>query len=190
MYLKIIIYTVLIKFYVNADCGCATNRNNQNKECTKVDESNILHKYTEEANLVQVEDDLDSNENFDLEDMVLISGSEFEMGTNNPVFPSDHEGPAKNISIKSFYLDKYEISNEKFGKFVIKTGYKSEAEVFGDSFIFEMLVNDKNKEKYKDFRVVSAPWWIKMDKVNWKHPEGPDSTLDGKIVPYFVDNKY
>lgn len=186
MYLKIIIiYTVLIKCYINADCGCTTNRNNQNKECTKDAKSKTLHKYTEEANIVQVEDDLDPSEHFNLEDMVLISGSKFEMGTNKPVFPSDHEGPARNISMISFYLDKYEVSNEKFSKFISETGYKSEAEIFGDSFIFEMLVKDKDKEKYKDFRVVSAPWWIKMDKVDWKHPEGPGSTLYGKVVFFF-----
>ncbi|GLV38750.1 uncharacterized protein CBL_05749 [Carabus blaptoides fortunei] len=77
--------------------------------------------------------------------------------------------------------DKYEVSNQKFTEFIIKTGYKTEAEIFGDSFVFEKLVSDEEKEKYKDFRAVSAPWWIKMEGVNWMKPEGPNSDIKSRM---------
>ena len=36
-------------------------------------------------------------------------------------------------------------------------------------------------DNYKDSRAVQAPWWVKANNVNWKHPERPKSTLDGKL---------
>ncbi|XP_018570307.1 sulfatase-modifying factor 1 isoform X2 [Anoplophora glabripennis] len=113
--------------------------------------------------------------------MVLIEKATFEMGTNKPVFESDHEGPLRNVTLNSFYLDKYEVSNQHFSDFVKKTGYKTEAEIFGDSFIFEMSLPEEDRNKYQDVRAVQAPWWIKMSGVSWKHPEGPDSTIQEKM---------
>ncbi|GJQ70443.1 hypothetical protein Trydic_g22862 [Trypoxylus dichotomus] len=113
--------------------------------------------------------------------MVLIPRATFEMGTNNPVFEADFEGPIKNVTVESFYLDKYEVSNKDFNTFVEETNYITEAEIFGDSFIFESLVPEMKREEYKDFRAVQAPWWIKMQEVAWRTPEGPGSDLTGRL---------
>nr|CAH7712742.1 unnamed protein product [Callosobruchus chinensis] len=110
--------------------------------------------------------------------MVLIQGTTFEMGTNNPVFVDDFESPVRNVTINSFYLDKYEVSNQNFYDFVKETGFKTEAEVFGDSFIFEMALPEKARDKYEDVRAVQAPWWVKLSGVSWKHPIGPESTVE------------
>jgi len=63
---------------------------------------------------------------FELNPMIYIPGGAFVMGTNTPVFVADQEGPAKNKSIKSFYLDTQEVSNEEFEIFVNTTGYITE----------------------------------------------------------------
>jgi sulfatase modifying factor 1 len=156
-----------------SDCGCQLNRNS---ECSNEESHN---KYTKIHN--DIDNNIETAASFDSSDMVLIDSATFEMGTNKPVFESDHEGPVRNVSVNSFYLDMYEVSNEKFNEFIQKTGYITEAEQFGDSFIFEMLVPESEREKYKDFRAVQAPWWIKMKGVTWNHPEGKDSTIDERM---------
>lgn len=170
MYLIILLYLPFLLKHSMADCGCQLNRNGQ---CHSEEPHNLYSKKSNE----KINGDIDK---FDTADMVLIQGSTFEMGTDKPVFVKDHEGPIRNATVKSFYLDVYEVSNAKFKKFVEKTGYLTEAEHFGDSFIFEMLVPEKERDKYKDFRAVQAPWWIKMKGASWKKPEGELSTIEGR----------
>lgn len=113
------------------------------------------------------------------EDMSLIPGGKYLIGTDEPHFKEDHEAPERLVTIKDFYLDKYEVSNEKFAEFVKATKYVTEAEKFGDSFIFKSLLNAKEQEKLKDYRVASAPWWFKVEGVSWQHPNGPKTNLKG-----------
>lgn len=187
MYLKSIqIFFVLTTFisYCKSDCGCNLNRkkteDTPEQQCPFAKNYDPTKKYTQEYN--EIRDNNKYNPPFDVKDMVLIEGATFEMGTNKPVFESDHEGPPKNITVDSFYLDKYEISNQNFYDFIKETGYKTEAEIFGDSFLFEMALPETERDKYQDIRAVQAPWWIKMKKVIWKHPEGELSTIEGKTV--------
>ena len=64
-----------------------------------------------------------------------------------------------------------------FAAFVDATGHVTEAERFGWSFVFAGFLPD-------DFpptrAVASAPWWRQVDGADWRHPEGPQSDLDGR----------
>lgn len=168
MYLCLLVLLPSFTITIRADCGCALNRNNE--QCNIPEEAS--HKYTKEANT-------DNKSAFNTENMIYIKGNTFEMGTNEPHFTMDFESPVKNVTINSFYMDKYEVSNQNFMEFIKETGYKTEAEEFGDSFIFEKQVPEEELINYKDFRAVQAPWWIKMKGVSWKHPEGPYSDIKG-----------
>lgn len=168
MYLTPTLLALSFVFAVGAsDCGCQLNRD----QC----DEKPSHKYSEEAN--------EPHDNkagaFDTSNMVFIKGDTFEMGTSEPHFPTDLEGPLRNVTVDPFYLDKYEVSNQNFLQFVRATGYKTEAEEFGDSFIFEMQMPEEEREKHEDFRAVQAPWWIKMKGVAWASPEGPGSSIEG-----------
>ena len=55
-------------------------------------------------------------------EMVLIPGGKFMMGRNDG--PPD-EGPAHEVEIKPFFLDKWEVSNQEYKKFVDATGRKA-----------------------------------------------------------------
>ena len=112
--------------------------------------------------------------------MVYLKGGKFEMGTDKPIFVADGEGPKRSVLIKPFYLDKYEVSNAEFSKFVSDTGYKTEVEGFGDSFVFENLLSDAVKDTVTQ-AVARAPWWLPVKGANWMHPEGPDSSISGII---------
>ncbi|XP_055626012.1 formylglycine-generating enzyme [Toxorhynchites rutilus septentrionalis] len=119
--------------------------------------------------------------------MSLIPGGTYLVGTNEPMFPADREGPEKEVTIANFYLDQYEVSNRRFQKFVDKTKYVTEAERFGDSFVFQQFLSAEKREKYTDFRVASAPWWYKIEGASWRHPEGDttkgiDDRFDHPVV--------
>lgn len=170
---------------VNTDCGCQLNRNAQ---CNKDDINNDGSiKYLKKSNEYLFDNNKINNAEksktvSSKANMVLIPKGTFLMGTNHPVFEADHEGPARNVSLELFYLDKYEVSNEDFNSFVEQTNYITEAEKFGDSFIFELLVPERKREEYKDYRAVQAPWWIKMQGVTWRTPEGIGSDLSGNTI--------
>lgn len=113
--------------------------------------------------------------------MTLIPGGHMTIGTKRAIFPEDNESPPRQMQIKDFLLDIYETSNANFRDFVLATGRKTDAEKFGDSFVFKGLISEEMQQKYVDFRVASAVWWYKIDKVDWMHPEGPDSNLNGTV---------
>ena len=93
-------------------------------------------------------------------------------------YPADGEGPVREISLDSFWIDAVAVSNEAFASFIEATGYATEAERFGWSFVFAGLLPD-------DFpptqAVVEAPWWRKVEGADWQHPEGPQSSLDDRL---------
>lgn len=181
MYLFFYILFLFVRLvHVANDCGCNLNRNAQ---CLKERTENIysakLNKNGNEDNKEKVSNEYVQKHAFNEDNMVLINGGTFQMGTNEPVFEGDFEGPVRNVTVSSFYLDKFEVSNRDFSVFVEKTGYITEAEKFGDSFVFELLLSESQRSKYEDVRAVHAPWWIKMKGALWKHPEGKASSVEG-----------
>ena len=110
----------------------------------------------------------------------MIPPGKFWIGTNEIVFSEDREGPEREVEVKKFYLDKFAVSNRDFQEFVTATGHTTEAETFGDSFVFKTLLSDELQEKFFDFRVAAAPWWFKVNGSDWKHPEGPSSTIEDR----------
>ena len=53
--------------------------------------------------------------------MVLISGGAFTMGTDLPIFTNDGEAPARRVALSSYYMDVHEVSNAEFARFVAET---------------------------------------------------------------------
>uniref|UniRef100_A0A8D2Q0M1 Formylglycine-generating enzyme n=2 Tax=Zosterops lateralis melanops TaxID=1220523 RepID=A0A8D2Q0M1_ZOSLA len=112
--------------------------------------------------------------------MVAIPGGVFTMGTQEPEIQQDGEGPARRVHINSFYMDQYEVSNQDFERFVSSTGYITEAEKFGDSFVFEGMLSEAVKADIHQ-AVAAAPWWLPVKGASWKHPEGPDSSISSRM---------
>lgn len=115
-----------------------------------------------------------------LKNMIKIKTGIFAIGTNNPIFIADGEGPKQQIYLNSFYIDKTEVSNRDFAKFVNVTKYKTEAERFGDSFVFGSLLKQKSQENVT-LVVAQVPWWLQVKNANWLHPEGPESDIKSMI---------
>ncbi|KAI8429043.1 hypothetical protein MSG28_007613 [Choristoneura fumiferana] len=112
-------------------------------------------------------------------DMVTVPAGDYQLGTDDIMIETDSEGPLRTVKLETFLIDRFEVSNRDFMKFVSSTNYKTEAETFGDSFVFTLFLNATYREELKDFRVVQAPWWYKVDGANWRHPYGRDSNISG-----------
>ena len=86
------------------------------------------------------------------------------------------------MTVSTFEPQKYEVSNAQFAKFVGETKVVTEAEKFGDSFVFEAKLKREVSEKITQ-AVAAAPWWLPVKNSTWKFPEGPsggDVTVDGR----------
>lgn len=159
----------------DSDCGCNVNREYQEHEGKDSLFGSLMDKEQCQSKL----NCFDNNEEDITNEMILIPGGFYQVGTDDIVIESDKEGPKNLVELKSFYLDKYEVSNKDFDAFTKSTDYKTEAETFGDSFVFTLFLNNTFKEKLKDFRVAQAPWWYKVSSASWYHPFGPDSDNSG-----------
>lgn len=92
----------------------------------------------------------------------------------------DGESPTKEVNIKSFKMDKYPVTNADFREFVRDQKYKTEAEKFGWSFVFQDFVSDELKSKVTQ-RIQSAPWWLPVERVFWRQPAGPGSGIRERL---------
>lgn len=114
--------------------------------------------------------------------MVKIVAGTFAIGTNDPVFIADGEGPKRQIFLDNFYIDEMEVSNGDFARFVDVTNYRTEAERFGDSFVFRGVLEEKNGRNVT--LVAQAPWWVQIKNANWRCPEGPSSDIKSTFILY------
>ncbi|XP_060622290.2 formylglycine-generating enzyme [Anolis sagrei] len=150
-------------------CGCSTSRGNG------APREAAARKYSREVNLPQQPNNGPKGKD-EGRQMASIPAGVFTMGTDEPAIQQDGEWPARKIHISHFFMDRYEVSNREFEKFVNATGYLTEAERFGDSFVFEGMLSEQVKSKIHQ-AVAAAPWWLPVKGADWKHPEGPDSNI-------------
>jgi formylglycine-generating enzyme len=110
--------------------------------------------------------------------LVHLPGGSFLMGGDDPDgFPADGEGPIRRVTLSPFRIDRCATSNRKFAEFVDATGYRTDAERYGWSFVFAGELPDA----FPDTRgVVEAPWWRQVFGAHWRHPAGPASDLVGR----------
>ncbi|MBV6713895.1 formylglycine-generating enzyme family protein [Paenibacillus chitinolyticus] len=115
------------------------------------------------------------------EQMILLPGGKFLMGTNDQEgFPADGEGPVREITLKPFYIDPCTVTNREFQQFADETGYRTEAEIFGWSFVFHLFVSEATAMTVQN-RVQQAPWWWAVEGADWRHPDGPDSGIEDRL---------
>lgn len=126
------------------------------------------------------------------EGMVYVPGGEFSMGGVNPMGMNDggHEAmndarPVHRVYVDPFYMDATEVTNAQFAEFVKATGYVTVAEKKPTKEEFP----DAPEENLVAGSVVFSPpqqkvkldnyyqWWAYIHGANWKHPTGPNSSI-------------
>jgi sulfatase modifying factor 1 len=93
--------------------------------------------------------------------MVRIPGGSFVMGTDDGM---PYEGPAHRVRVSDFSMDRHEVTNDEFARFVKATRHVTESEKQGWSGVFD----PKKKE------------WVPTTGADWRHPEGPASSIRGR----------
>ena len=127
--------------------------------------------------------------------MAWIPGGEFSMGSqdapemnNVAMHATTDSRPIHRVYVDSFWMDKTDVSNEEFAKFVKATGYVTVAERKPRAEDFpgappENLVAGSVVFSPPDHAVPlndHFQWWSYVHGANWRHPLGPDSDIKGK----------
>ena len=98
------------------------------------------------------------------------------------------EAPAHEVTVEGFWMDRHTVTNEEFRKFVEATKHVTSAERAPKAEDYpgakpELLVPASvvfNKPRQRVDLRDCYNWWIYVPGANWRHPEGPASSLKGK----------
>ena len=113
------------------------------------------------------------------DDMVKLDATRFLMGTETDEgFPADGEGPIREVTLDACWIDQHPVTNAKFREFVNAASYQTEAERFGWSFVFHNQLPPERYSELVDDTVAGHEWWCKVQRADWAHPGGPDSSVD------------
>jgi formylglycine-generating enzyme required for sulfatase activity len=118
--------------------------------------------------------------------MIWVPGGEFWMGSSEPSFGDSR--PWHETYVDGFWMDKTEVTNAEFARFVKATGYITVAERKPRAEDFptappENLVAGSVVFTPPDHPVAlndHFQWWSYVKGANWRHPEGPLSSIKGK----------
>ena len=107
--------------------------------------------------------------------LVTVPAGCFRIGDESEwSYPGDGEAPVHEAELAEFRIDRHAVTNEQFGEFIGATGWQTDAERFGWSFVFGGLLPDE----FPPTRgVQGAPWWRQVMGADWRHPEGPQSDV-------------
>lgn len=127
--------------------------------------------------------------------MVYIPGGAFSMGADNEQASMD-EYPKHHVSVDPFWMDEHEVTNAQFMAFVTATGYITTAELKPDWEALKKQLPPNTPKPDENLLVPASlvftppqgnvelddytQWWEWVPGANWKHPEGPGSTIAGK----------
>ena len=119
------------------------------------------------------------------ENMVWIPGGLFMMGSDSH-YPE--ESPAHEAEVDGFWMDRFCVTNAEFARFVAETSHVTSAErpPNPDDYpgaLPEMLTAASVVFRKPQHRVDIRNhynWWTYIAGANWRHPEGPDSTVEGR----------
>ncbi len=89
---------------------------------------------------------------------VYVPAGSFQMGSEDG---NNDERPIHDVTIDAFWLDRTEVSNDRFAAFVAAEGYETAAERQGWGYLFD------------------GGNWDVVNGADWQHPQGPGSDIDG-----------
>jgi formylglycine-generating enzyme required for sulfatase activity len=118
------------------------------------------------------------------EGMVWIPGGTFLMGSDRH-YPE--EAPAHRVSVDGFWMDAHAVTNREFSKFVEATGHVTLAEKPANAADYPNAKPELLVPSSVTFRKAARPvdlrnrynWWVYTQGADWRHPQGPGSSLHG-----------
>lgn len=105
-----------------------------------------------------------------LRDSVPVPGGLGFIGTNSPIFSGDGEAPLRQKKLSDFHCERGTVTNQAFARFIKATGYVTDAERIGWSFVFIHLVPPELTDTQA---VAGLTWWRRVVGACWHSPSGP-----------------
>ena len=102
----------------------------------------------------------------------MIPGGAAYVGTGRPVIPVDSESPLRRKRVRPFRMDAQAVTNARFHAFATETGYQTDAERLGNSFVFERFLPPDTPPSRA---VAAATWWRVIEGADWRRTTGPGS---------------
>jgi sulfatase modifying factor 1 len=93
--------------------------------------------------------------------MVRLPGGRFDPGSHRGYAD---ERPAGAVSLRPFWIDRTEVTNAQFERFVLATGYRTQAEREGGSVVFRAPAPGR--------MTPDNSWWVHQAGAQWRRPEG------------------
>ena len=117
--------------------------------------------------------------------MIQLPGGVFSMGARPE---RAEEGPPHPVRVEGFWIDRTDVTNADFARFVAATGYRTVAERPLDPSRFPGLSPDQRRPAALVFVGATgnvnlsdpSQWWRVVPGADWRHPYGPGSTIDGR----------
>lgn len=97
-------------------------------------------------------------------EMVYFKGGTFMMGS---LKGESQEQPLHQVQVRSFKIDKHPVTVNEFRQFIEQTGYRTDADKFGDSGVFDF----------------NASEWMLIPGANWQYPLGKNSPASRDDYP-------
>lgn len=119
-----------------------------------------------------------------LDDMIALPGGGFVMGSER-FYPD--EAPTRSATVAPFRIDRTPVTNAQYATFVGATGYRTVAEIPPEPADYPGLDPADAVAGSLVFTRTSVPvplddasqWWRFVAGADWRHPLGPDSSIQG-----------
>ncbi len=116
--------------------------------------------------------------------MIAIAGGRFRMGADDQ-YPE--EAPAHWVEVDDFWIDAHPVTNVQFAAFIEATGHVTVAEIPPRAEDYPGALPEMLYAGSLVFKPTSGPvdtrdwsqWWEFRKGADWRHPFGPDSSIDG-----------
>lgn len=102
--------------------------------------------------------------------MVHLPAGRFVFGSTRG-YPDERPAEAE-TAVAAFWIDRTEVTNAQFARFVAATGYRTDAERQGGAAVFHV-------PGAEELQARPNAWWGWVPGADWQHPKGPGSSREG-----------
>lgn len=102
--------------------------------------------------------------------MVWVPPGTIDMGSD--IYP---EETCRTVTVEGFWIDRTEVTNAEFATFVRATNYVTVAERKGTTGAAVFVMPSGNADLS-----TAASWWRYVEGASWRHPGGPDTSIEGR----------
>ena len=118
--------------------------------------------------------------------MVWIPGGTFWMGADDASMPDAK--PVHEVTVSGFWMDRTEVTNRQFAKFVKETAYRHDRRAQARCQRLSRCAPGEARPGLDRLHTAGRPvslddplvWWRYVPGANWRHPEGPETNIEGK----------